>query len=235
MLPSTPLGISLSVAGLRLRIEGNASWSSVSVAPIPRGNINCGLTFSLLGWKGDRESVVPSWTTMSDDGSTPSAFAPLLPLLECPPEFQNLVFRPLLSAIGHPHALPTDFITLFIPAQVSDDAKLALFGRQIHRFNNTFAHVSHEAAGEMIFASRGWSLGESEDGETKEVVHVLVHVWKNADDERRYKHGEDKKYERFLLEPLREAESLGVEWSEIRMLMTRVWAKLCSPATSDCN
>lgn len=51
-------------------------------------------------------------------------------------------------------------------------------------------------------------------------MHVLLHVWKNADDERRYKHRENKEYERLLfLEPLREAGGSGVEWMEMRMLI----------------
>lgn len=50
------------------------------------------------------------------------------------------------------------------------------------------------------------------------VVHVLLHTWKNKDNELRFKSKDDDEYVRLFLWPLLEVEVLGVEWDEEQML-----------------
>lgn len=175
----------------------------------------------IIAWKSDGASEIPAWTSASDLSTPPSSspLAPLLPLLASPPQILNLVLLPAFSGLNlQPETPPTDLITLYIPTDI-DDTELATFGRQIHDFQTSFAHVSHDDPLEMILGRRGWASGTVERGieMKKMMVHVLVHEWKSKSDEQAYKEG--GQYEQLFLSPLREAERLGLEWELMQVFL----------------
>ena len=149
----------------------------------------------------------------------------------------NVAFRPLLSRVTlHPVVPPTDIITLYIPAQV-DEKELGAFGRQIHSFHTSFAHVSHDPPKEMLSANRGWSQGLVERGENgvKMMVHVLLDTWKSKGDELRFKNEGGGKYESMFLRPMREVEGLGVEYEEEQVLLEPVSSETAKEGKSCCG
>lgn len=171
-------------------------------------------------WKCQRDTVIPSWTSTPFDASTSassSPLAPLLPLLESPPQILNVAFRPLLPSVNlHPNAI-MDITTLYIPTSTLDTPEIITFNNQINSFTSESAHVSHEPAGPMISSSRGWGVGEVERKGQKMVAHVLLYTWGSREEEREYKEAKDGRYESLFLEPLREAEKLGVKWEMVQV------------------
>ncbi|KAL9040251.1 MAG: hypothetical protein Q9214_004563, partial [Letrouitia sp. 1 TL-2023] len=106
------------------------------------------------------------------------------------------------------------------------DAALARFRRQMHDFHTAFAHVSHEPAGEMLFAHMGSGVAVVDhgdrDNELDMPVQVLLHTWKSKEDEVRYKSRKGDEYEGLFLGPVREMEALGVQRQEGQVLLEPV-------------
>lgn len=176
---------------------------------------------NLLGWKHDRQSEIPSWTS-TPDASTQPPFTSLLGLLESPPQISNVAFRfPIAHVNLHPIVTPTDIFTFYIPVYVIDE-QLATFNQVIRNFHSAFAHVSHEPSLEMLSAQSGWGLRVVDRGGkgVKMMVFVSLHTWTSKDNELAYKNGGE--YERLFLKPLLGAEAFGVEWDEEQVVFERV-------------